>query len=155
MKLFFKIPNKFFSKTQKILKKYTDFKFNFKNFINDIPLHKSNINNRQSDADADLVARLYIDYMKKLDDINLMRRQLNKKKQMMTDMSKKGLDIKELVKDSKKHNDDILKFSEELAYIENEMMTEALKIPNSTHPDSPVGGEEKSKIIKTVGKKRK
>jgi seryl-tRNA synthetase len=33
-------------------------------------------------------------------------------------------------------------------------MNEALRVPNITHPDSPIGSEENAKVIKLVGEKR-
>jgi seryl-tRNA synthetase len=151
------LTKKYFSSIKKIpnLRKYGEFKFNFKNFINDLPLHLSNIKNRNVDANADLVTRLYNDYMSKENDINIMRRQLNKMKQVATEISKKGGDLTQVTKDAKKHNDDIAKFQNELLEIEKNLMNEALRIPNLTHPESPVGSEDKANIIKTVGEKRK
>lgn len=137
------------------LRKYGEFKFNFKNFINDIPLHISNINNRKVDADANLVAKLFNEYTNKVNDINLMRRQLNTMKQNASELKKKNMDINNLMKDVKKHTDDISKFQEHLAEIELKLMNEALRIPNITHPDVPVGSEENAKLLKLVGDKRK
>jgi seryl-tRNA synthetase len=136
------------------LRKYGEFKFNFKNFINEMPMHLSNINNRKVDADAHLVSNLYEEYTSKVNDINLMRRQLNTMKQNASDLKKKNIDINNLMKDVKKHTDDIAKFQEQLGEIEFKLMNEALRIPNITHPDVPVGSEENAKLIKLVGKKR-
>lgn len=151
------LNKKFFSSVKKIpnIRKYGEFKFNFKSFINDLPMHISNIKNRKVDADAEIVARLYKDYMNKLNDINLMRQQLNKMKQMASELGKKGGDVQQVVKDTKKHNEDINKFQNDLLEIEKELMNETLRVPNNTHPDSPVGSEDKANIIKTVGNKRK
>jgi seryl-tRNA synthetase len=153
---FFLFPIKKYSiKRLSNLRKYGEFKFNFKNFINEIPMHISNINNRKVDADAQLVAKLFNEYSSKVDDINLMRRQLNTMKQTASDLKKKNMDINNLLKDTKKHSDDIAKFQEQLAEIELKLMNEALRIPNITHPDVPVGSEEKAKVVKMVGVKRK
>ena len=118
-------------------------------------MHISNINNRKVDADAELVARLYSEYSNKVNDINLMRRQLNTMKQSASEFKKKNIDINNLMKDVKKHTDDIAKFQEQMGEIELKLMNEALRIPNLTHPDVPVGSEDKAKIIKLVGVKRK
>jgi seryl-tRNA synthetase len=148
---------KFFSSVKKIpnMRKYGEFKFNFKNFLNDLPLHISNINNRKSDADAESVSKFYREYMSKVDDINLMRRQINKMKQITSEIGKKGGDIHQLGKDIKKHNDDIQKFQGHLVEIEKNLMDETLKLPNATHPDAPVGSEDKAKVVNIVGTKRK
>ncbi len=148
---------KFFSSVKKIpnMRKYGEFKFNFKNFLIDLPLHISNINNRKSDADAESVSKFYREYMSKVDDINLMRRQINKMKQITSEIGKKGGDIHQLSRDIKKHNDDIQKFQGQLGEIEKNLMEETLKVPNATHPDAPVGCEDKAKVVNIVGTKRK
>lgn len=153
---FFRFSSKqFSSKRLSNLRKYGEFKFNFKNFLNEIPMHISNINNRKVDADAEIVAKLYTEYSNKVNDINLMRRQLNTMKQSISELKKKNIDINNLMKDVKKHTDDITKFQEQMGEIELKLMNEALRIPNLTHPDVPVGSEDKAKIVKVVGDKRK
>jgi seryl-tRNA synthetase len=92
--------------------------------------------------------------MSKTNDINLMRQQLNKMKQITSDLMKKGGDTHQVSKDIKKHYDDISKFQIELSNIEKNLMNEALRVPNITHPDSPIGSEENAKVIKLVGEKR-
>lgn len=156
-KINFNYINKQFFSIKKLpnLRKYGEVKFNFKNFIMDLPLHISNIRNRKVEADAESVASLYKEYMSKLDDINLMRRQLNKIKHTSTDLKKGGKDITQFTKDAKKSNDDINKYQNELLEIEYKLMDEMLRIPNLTHPDTPVGNEEKAKVLKIVGQKRK
>ena len=41
-----------------------------------------------------------------------------------------------------------------LLEIEKNLMNETLRIPNVTHPDSPVGSEDQANVIKVVGEKR-
>ena len=135
------------------LRKYGEVKFNFKNLINDLPMYISNIKNRKVNADAEKVIFLYQEYMKKVDDINLMRRQLNEMRNLSKENAKSGKSLEQLTKDQKKHNQDIVKFQNELAIIEEKLMIEALKIPNQTHPDAPVGDETKAVCLKVVGEK--
>lgn len=72
-------PRRFFSNVKKLpnLRKYGDFKFNFKNFLSDLPLHISNVKNRNSDANPELIEKLYNEYIGKSNDLNLMRKRLN------------------------------------------------------------------------------
>jgi len=150
-----KFSSKYFAlKKLPNLKKYGEVKFNFKSLLNDLPVHISNIKNRKVNADAENVLALYHKYVQKVDDINLMRRQLNEMKSLSRDYAKSGKSFDQLSKDQKKHINDIAKFQEELVNIEEELMTQALKIPNETHPDVPIGDESKSKILKVVGKQR-
>jgi seryl-tRNA synthetase len=135
------------------LHKYSDIKLNLKNFLKDFPLYKSNTKIRNVNADVEKVTKLYSDYLSKLNDINLMRKQLNTMKSTSKDLIKSGKAIEQLIKDQKKHAEDIIKFQGQLELIEYEMMKEALKIPNLTHPESPVGDESKANIIKICGNK--
>lgn len=135
------------------MQKYGEIKLNLRNFTKDFPLYLSNTKNRKANADVEKVTKLYSDYLQKLSDINLMRKQLNEMKNLSKDLIKSGKGIEKLAKDQKKHGEDITKFQEQLAKIENEMMNEALKIPNLTHPDSPVGDETKANEIKINGNK--
>lgn len=32
--------------------------------------------------------------------------------------------------------------------LEGQLVSEALKLPNKTHPESPIGGESKNKVVK-------
>lgn len=34
--------------------------------------------------------------------------------------------------------------------LEGELVSEAMKLPNKTHPDTPIGGEHKNKLVKIV-----
>jgi len=146
---------KYFSSVKKIpdMRRYGELKFNYKNFIQNLPVHFSNVSNRKCDADPQLVASFYEEYLKKSNDINLMRRQLNLMKERSAEIKRNGGDILMLLKDIKKHNDDIQKFGLELQTIEMKLMDETLRIPNSTCPDSPVGAEEMAVVVKTVGVK--
>lgn len=149
------IKNKKFSKKLSNLNKFGEFKFNFKNFQNDLSLHKTNIKNRNSDANAELVVKLFLDFSKKRDDINLMKQQINKLKQLSSQLTKENKASVQLNKDTKKHVDDVIKLEKELAEIESNLMKEALLIPNLTHPEAPVGDEKQMKLIKTINDKRK
>ena len=76
------INRKLFSSVRKLpnLRKYGDFKFNFKSFLSDLPLHLSNVQNRKADANPELIEKLYKEYTKKSNDINLLRKRLNEVK---------------------------------------------------------------------------
>jgi len=72
----------FSSNLLKEISKFGDFKFNFKNFIANLPIHISNVKNRKSDAQPEKIVRLYNDYTQKNNNINEMRRKLNEIKNM-------------------------------------------------------------------------
>lgn len=51
----------------------------------------------------------------------------------------------------KKYKEQLKKIAERLAMVEEDLCTNALLVPNDTHPDVPVGSEDKAKLIKMVG----
>ena len=57
----FQLQRKLFSSVKKLpnLRKYGDFKFNFKGFISDLPLHISNVKNRKANVNPELIEKLY------------------------------------------------------------------------------------------------
>jgi hypothetical protein len=75
----FKFQRNFFSNFKKLpnLRKYGEFKFNFKNFLADLPLHISNVQNRKADANPEMIEKLYQEFTKQSNDLNLMRKRLN------------------------------------------------------------------------------
>ena len=50
---------------------------------------------------------------------------------------------------------DLQQREKEYEGIEAQLIQEAMKLPNKTHPDSPVGSEDKNRIVKIVGAKPK
>jgi seryl-tRNA synthetase len=48
----------------------------------------------------------------------------------------------------------LLEIELQLSQVELELTTQALQIPNDTHPDTPLGPESNARIIKTVGQPR-
>ncbi|KAI9473485.1 MAG: seryl-tRNA synthetase [Benjaminiella poitrasii] len=49
---------------------------------------------------------------------------------------------------------EIKPLDEKLSQIEDQLLTQGLKIPNDAHPNSPIGSEENARIIKTIGTPR-
>lgn len=48
---------------------------------------------------------------------------------------------------------DVKRYEDELRELEGLLMREAFKLPNKTHPDTPIGDESKSQVIFTKGQK--
>jgi len=66
----------------KEITKFGDLKFNYKQFLSNLPIHISNVKNRKVDAQPEKIVRLYNDYTKKNEGLNQMRRKLNEIKNM-------------------------------------------------------------------------
>ena len=110
-----------------------------------------NINDRFMKADAQEVARLYA----KRTELSTILQSLQQKRNANASAMKGKLEQNErntLVEEGKKLKEEIAQAESELNAVENDLLTEARKIPNMAHPDAPVGKEEKDNLeLKRVG----
>ncbi|KAI8329200.1 seryl-tRNA synthetase [Blakeslea trispora] len=60
----------------------------------------------------------------------------------------------EYIAKAKEWKDQIRQLQEQFARVDQALTTEALQIPNETHPDTPLGSEDQARILKTVGSPR-
>lgn len=78
---FVNTPKKLFNensgKTLLNQKKKENFKFNFKEFLENYQIHEMNIKNRKLDVDPSKIKELFNLYLKKSDNLNILRRNLN------------------------------------------------------------------------------
>ena len=102
---------------------------------------KDNCQKRQSNADVELVLSLdekRRELMKKAEDLRALRNQKSK-----------GKPTDEEIKKMREVGDNIKKLETELEEVTNKYEEEMMKIPNLTHPESPVGGENEYRIVYT------
>ena len=124
-----------------------DFKF----IRDNLALVEENIAKRQVKADAAKVARLYQKRCELEKRIDELRQERNQNAALM----KKGLkplEDEELIRIGQRLKQEIQAAEAELADVDKELVEEASRIPNLTHPDVPVGKEETSnRELKRVG----
>jgi len=115
---------------------------------------KENITRRNIKADADLVVKLYderTDITTKIQE--LQKQKKDNSKQMNGKLSESEREA--LVGRGKIIKDEIAGLEGRLTEIEEEMLKEAMRLPNMTHPASPTGKDDHENIeIKRVGKIR-
>jgi len=102
---------------------------------------KENCQKRQSNADVDLVLELdekRRELMKKAEDLRALRNQKSK-----------GKPTDDEIKKMREVGDSIKKLETELEEVAKKYEEEMMKIPNLTHPESPVGGENEYRIVYT------
>jgi len=105
---------------------------------------KENNKNRGVSVDLDRLLDLDTlrrDQIKEIDELRAQRNQ-----------GSKGKPSDEEIAKMRKLGDEIKEKEEKLAKIESEYDQLFYKLPNLTHPDSPVGGEEDFKVIEKSGK---
>ncbi|MEW5817430.1 MAG: serine--tRNA ligase, partial [Spirochaetota bacterium] len=112
---------------------------------------RKNIQDRKVDVDIEAVVRSYDKRNELITTIDSLRRKRNENAGKMKDKlspSERSL----LIEEGKRLKDTISTLENELAKMEKALSLEAAKIPNMSHPDTPVGKEEKdNKELKKVG----
>ncbi|MCL2265736.1 MAG: serine--tRNA ligase [Treponema sp.] len=105
----------------------------------------ANIADRFMKADAEAVARLY----NKRTELTTSLQNLQQKRNANADSMKGKIEQETraaLIEEGKKLKEEIAAAETELAAVEDELLTEARKIPNMAHPDAPVGREDKDNL---------
>jgi len=127
---------------------FIDFKFVQSN----LELVKENATRRLVDASPDEVVRLYDEYVRLTQEADAVRAARNDNSAQM----KRKLEAEErerLIEHGKNLKAELEAIDERLTLVESELQTEGKKLPNLTHPDVPVGGEEAATLLREVGSK--
>ncbi|CAN6381768.1 unnamed protein product [Urochloa humidicola] len=112
-----------------------------------------NIRSRNSAANLDLVLELYDEYLALQKEVERLRAERN----AVANKMKGKLDPsvrQALVEEGKNLKEALIGLEEDLVGLTDKLQLEAQSIPNATHPDVPVGGEESSVVRKEVGSQR-
>ncbi|CAJ1974078.1 unnamed protein product [Sphenostylis stenocarpa] len=110
----------------------------------------ANLRNRNSDADLDLVLHLYDKTFTLQKEVERVRGERN----AVASKMKGKLDPSErqrLIEEGKNLKEGLAALEEDLVDLNDKLQQEAQCIPNMTHPDVPIGGEDCSTIRKMVG----
>jgi hypothetical protein len=100
-----------------------------------------NVINRKSSADIPKILNLYNHFITSNHDLTQLKKSRNSI----------PIDNLDLLKQLKK---DISQSEKQLASIEQQLYTLSLHLPNSTHPDTPVGDETQAIVLETVNAPR-
>ncbi|GBG71980.1 hypothetical protein CBR_g10918 [Chara braunii] len=112
----------------------------------------ANVRARDSTADVDKVVALYEEFSSKTQVINELRQQRNAVANEMKTIQEEGKRL-ELVEQGKLLKDQLAALEAELSKITDDLQREGQKIPNSTHPEVPPGGEGCATLRRMVGLK--
>ncbi|KAL7114305.1 hypothetical protein ACP275_04G112100 [Erythranthe tilingii] len=113
----------------------------------------ANIKNRNFNANLDLVLELYDKLLNLQKEVERLRAERN----VVANKMKAKLELSErqkLIEEGKTLKDGLVTLEEDLVKLTDELQQQAQCVPNMTHPDVPIGGEECSTVRKTVGKPR-
>ncbi|KAG0500613.1 hypothetical protein HPP92_000685 [Vanilla planifolia] len=112
-----------------------------------------NIENRNSAANLELVLGLYEQYCSLQQEVERLREERNVIASKMKGKLEPSV-RQDLIDEGKSLKDVISTLEQDLLILTDKLQIEAQIIPNITHPDAPIGGEENSIVRKMVGKPR-
>ncbi|KAF7058011.1 hypothetical protein CFC21_065150 [Triticum aestivum] len=113
----------------------------------------TNIRNRNSAANLDVVLQLYDQYLALQKEVERLRAERNAVANKMKEKLDPSL-RQALVDEGKNLKESLIALEEDLVQLTDKLQLEAQSIPNTTHPDVPVGDEESSVTRKEVGSQR-
>lgn len=111
-----------------------------------------NARNRKSAANVELVVELY----ERLCNLQTEVESLRAERNVVANRMKRKLDPSErekLIAEGKHLKDNLVTLEEDLTQLTDKLQREAQSIPNSTHPDVPIGGEDAASLRKMFGTK--
>ncbi|CAG8712198.1 11066_t:CDS:2, partial [Dentiscutata erythropus] len=108
------------------------------------------MNRNLKDANISLVNIHYTKFCEMTSQINSLRNKRNEITKQIRSIKDKE-EKNKLVEQAREIKEAIQNIESRLGKVEEEMLIEGLKIPNDTHEEVRVGGEEVTRIIKTVG----
>ncbi|KAH7687168.1 Serine-tRNA ligase type1 protein [Dioscorea alata] len=109
-----------------------------------------NIRNRNSSANLDLVLELYEKYLGLQKEVERLRAERNAVANKMKGKLEPSV-RQAFVEEGKNLKEALVALEEDLVQLTDRLQQEAQSIPNITHPDVPIGGEESSIVRKMVG----
>jgi seryl-tRNA synthetase len=115
---------------------------------------RENIKNRGVSVDLDALIELDAGRLVLLKEVEVMRKERNEVADSMKSATKE--DRPALIERGKKLKEDLAVKEAELETVEKAWREESFKLPNMTHPDTPVGRtDEDNKVVDTVGEIRR
>ncbi|GER44085.1 serine--tRNA ligase [Striga asiatica] len=113
----------------------------------------ANIRNRNSNANLDLVLQLYDKVLNLQKEVEKLRAERNAVANKMKGKLEPA-ERQKLIEEGKILKDKLVTLEEDLLKLTDKLQQEAQSVPNMTHPDAPVGGENCSAVRKQFGKPR-
>lgn len=126
----------------------------FKGIRDNTEAVQKNADSRKAQADVAKVVELYSQYLDIKNQSDGVREERNissgKMKAKLDDATRQAL-----IEEGKSLKEKGAALDEQLVVLEKTLQGEGQKIPNATHPDVPLGGEENAGLRKEVGTQRK
>ncbi|XP_058086680.1 serine--tRNA ligase, chloroplastic/mitochondrial isoform X2 [Magnolia sinica] len=143
-------PSSVTSEKDKVAKPQWKAAIDFKWIRDNKDIVATNIKNRNSNADLELVLDLYEKLMSLQKEVERIRGERN----VVANKMKGKLEVSErqaLIEEGKNLKEGLVALEEDLIQLTDKLQEEAQSIPNITHPDVPIGGEDCSALKKMAG----
>eukprot|EP00798_Chlamydomonas_sp_ICE-L_P027698 gene27698-7340_t len=127
-----------------------DFRF----FKENLELVTANATSRNSVCDPAKVVELYDEYLSLKQSADELRAKRNENSSAMKGKMEPEK-RQELIQRGSEIKEEVQQVEEKLGVFEMELQREGQRIPNLTHPEVPIGGEEVARVYKEVGEQRK
>lgn len=129
-------------------------RLDYKHLVNNVEAAIENVKRRGSDGKPQLVVDLYQRQAKLQHVVNQLRNERNAQAKRLGQVAQhQAIDatsaFHELRRRGQELKDELCHVKTELRHVSTELEREALKLPNATHPDVPVGGEAQSRVVLT------
>ncbi|WJZ92318.1 hypothetical protein VitviT2T_011320 [Vitis vinifera] len=138
----------------KVVKPQWKAAINFKWIRDNKAVVANNIKNRNSNANLELILELY----ERVSNLQKEVERLRGERNIVASKMKGKMEPSErqkLIEEGKNLKEGVMNLEEDLLRLTDELQQEAQCIPNMTHPDVPIGGEDCSTLRKMVGSPRK
>ncbi|CAH1443858.1 unnamed protein product [Lactuca virosa] len=122
----------------------------FKSILENKSAVAANLKNRNSTANLELVIELYEKLLQLQKEVEELRYERNAVANKMKGKVE-PLERQRLIEEGKNLKEKLFTLEEDLIKLTDSLQREAQCIPNMTHPDVPIGGEDSSIIRKTIG----
>src|SRR5262245_14217151 len=120
--------------------------------VNNLDAVKANCRNRNVTADVDAVVRLVDERKRLAHETQTLQQQQNEQSRLIA-AQRDQKERQRLVEEGRKRRETITGLESQLKQVEIDLQAALGKIPNMTHPDAPVGND--NKVLRTWGEPRK
>ena len=126
--------------------------YDYNSLIQNVDYVMENIKNRKCPGNPELIVKTHHEYKEKMDELDELRQRRNKlSKKNKNNSDKQNIDL--IRSEGKQIKNDIKEVTEVTEKLFETLQDEMGKIPNDTHPLSPIGNESNAVEIKKFGTK--
>ncbi|KAL7688506.1 putative serine-tRNA ligase, type1, class I and II aminoacyl-tRNA synthetase, tRNA-binding arm [Plasmopara halstedii] len=133
---------------------YIKARLDYKTLVKHVDTAIENVKKRCSDGNPQRVVELYQQQVKLRHTVNVLRNERNKHAKELQQTTKTTSEAMNTIRRrGQTLKQEILRLETELTHVSTELELEALKLPNNTHPNVPIGGVNESQVVSIHGER--